>query len=292
MVDVDKLACEEAAKRGFRAGLWPESYITWEFLVTHPKAMEPGYLSLNWNHIPGLLQRKEYLRTLAIPTSDLERILDPNSVETYWEPTQEAEDFHTGLALIFCRDQFDDATDDARKGETIVMVTIVRKLSRFPALSMENASVELLNNPDQTPVLLVVRLHRKSLLFPDVYYHQCRKHFALIHDTGCMDEELNVGFPRRYIGGELHSSYEPGKDHSPRAKLPPSWRDEPRPDHPIDSCTREYHDWTTGYEGASAPEVLYVWLSAQYTSIATPPGHDVCLPDTMLGVPPVESWPV
>ena len=61
MVDVDKQACHALAERGYHSGLWPESYITWDFLDKYPKAMEPGYLHLNWNHIPGMYLRKYYL---------------------------------------------------------------------------------------------------------------------------------------------------------------------------------------------------------------------------------------
>ena len=72
MVDEDKQACRLLADSGFQGGQWPESYITWEFLEKHPKAMEPGYLSLNWNHIPGLFHQKEYMRTMVIARADLQ----------------------------------------------------------------------------------------------------------------------------------------------------------------------------------------------------------------------------
>ena len=53
MVDEDKQACHTVAEQGYCAGLWPEAYITWDFLKQYPKAMEPRYLLLNWNDIPG-----------------------------------------------------------------------------------------------------------------------------------------------------------------------------------------------------------------------------------------------
>ena len=59
MVDEDKQACRLLADLGFQGGQWPGSYITWEFLEKHPKAMEPGYLAVNWNHIPGLFPPEE-----------------------------------------------------------------------------------------------------------------------------------------------------------------------------------------------------------------------------------------
>ena len=44
MVDVDKQACRALAERGYHSGLWPESYVTWDFVDKYPRSMEPGYL--------------------------------------------------------------------------------------------------------------------------------------------------------------------------------------------------------------------------------------------------------
>ena len=126
-------------------------------------------------------------------------------------------------------------------------------------------------------------------MFPDCYYHHNRKHFSLIHNTG---EDYCYGHPLRFVGAELLSKYEPGKNYSPRAKLPPSWQRNLGTTFPIDSCTRDYRDWTTGYPGVPAPEVHFVWLSTSFVPFPTKPGEDFHLPDNMLGLPPVSSWPL
>ena len=77
MVDLDKVACHTVAEQGYLAGLWPESYLTWEFLKEHPKVMEPGYLFVNWNHILGMYCRKNYLRSLVIEPAEWEHLNDP-----------------------------------------------------------------------------------------------------------------------------------------------------------------------------------------------------------------------
>ena len=66
MVDMDKHACHSLADESYKKKLWPESYITWEFLEAHPRAMEPGYLQIHWDTIPRLYNRKQHLRTLVI----------------------------------------------------------------------------------------------------------------------------------------------------------------------------------------------------------------------------------
>ena len=212
MVDEDKQACRLLAELGFRGGQWPESYITWDFLQKHPKAMEPGYLNVNWNHIPGLFCQKTYMRTIVILPADLDRLCDPAKLTEYWEPKNDPKKFHTTLALAFLRDIFHDCVDASCRNELVVSVAIVRKPAHKSTMMFEQAAVELLNPAKHTPTLLLVRLHRESGLFPDCYYHHSRKHFVILYDTG---EDYNCGSPLHFIGTELLSSYEPGKDHSP-----------------------------------------------------------------------------
>ena len=80
MVDVDKQACH---KLGFKNGLWPESYITWDFLEAHPRAMEPGYFNMEWNTIPGLYSHKIYMQTLVIEKREWDQLSDPSHLEQY-----------------------------------------------------------------------------------------------------------------------------------------------------------------------------------------------------------------
>ena len=90
MLDKDKLACCIIAKRGYQMGMCPESYITWDFLKQHLKAMEPGHLHLNWNHIPGRYCQKNYLCSLVIEQEEWDCLSDPAYLACYWEPTQES----------------------------------------------------------------------------------------------------------------------------------------------------------------------------------------------------------
>ena len=92
-----------------------------------------------------------------------------------------------------------------------------------------------------TPTLLLVRLHWKSLLFPDIYYDRCRTHFTLMHDTG---KGYNVGDPQKFLRALLQNAVTSRKDPSPKAKLPPAYLNLPATSSLIDSCTRKYRDWT------------------------------------------------
>ena len=128
--------------------------------------------------------------------------------------------------------------------------------------------------PEMTPMLLLVRLHQKSLLYPDIYYDRCGTHFTLMHDTG---KGYCVGHPQKFLGALLQNAITSGKDPSPKAKLPPAYLDLPATSPLIDSCTRKYRDWMEGRpapEGGerTAPEEHFVWLSKDYTPYDNDPG--------------------
>ena len=169
MVDMDKHACHRLADEGYKSSQWPESYITWEFLNDQPRAMESRYFHVGWNNIPGLYNQKYHLRTLVIEKEEWDHLSDPTQLERYWEPTQDSNDFHRTLALALCWTPFHDCKDTGHRKEYVVSVTIVRKPARHLGLPFTAAAGEFWENEDETPTLLLIRLHRKSRLFPDIY---------------------------------------------------------------------------------------------------------------------------
>ena len=151
---------------------------------------------------------------------------------------------------------------------------------------LQQLQEELQDDAEMTPTLLLVRLHQKSLLFPDIYYDRCGTHFTLMHDTG---KGYNVGDPQKFLGALLQNAVTSGKDPSPKAKLPPGYLDLLATSPLIDSCTRKYRDWTEecpvpeGDERA-APEEHFVWLSKDYTPYDNDPGSPFIPPDFTLGL--------
>ena len=114
-------------------------------------------------------------------------------------------------------------------------VAVVRKPSRHDGLPFVTAAEEFRDSANETThSLLLVRLHRKSLLFPDIYYDRNGHHFTLMHNTG---KGYNVGDLQVFLGGQLHNAYTSGKGPSPKAKLPPAFLDRPARHPLVDSCT-------------------------------------------------------
>ena len=273
MVDMDKQACHRLTEDRLKNGLWPESYITLEFLEAHPKAMESGYFNVEWNSIPGLYSRKDYMRTLIIEKREWDHLSDPALLEHYWEPTQDFSDFHQTLGLALCWTPFHDCGDNDRRKEFIVSVAIVRKPSRHAGLPFSDAVEDFWDNADMTPTLLLIHLHRKSRIFPDIYYNQYGKHFTIMHDMG---QGHNMGDPQKFLRALLHNVFTSGKSASLKAKLPPAYLGMPAYSPLIDSCTREYRDWShelTPEGGERAPlEEHFIWLSKDDMTFENDPG--------------------
>ena len=283
MVDMDKHACRQLAENGYKNGQWPESYITWEFLSDHPRAMESRYLYIDWNSIPRLYNRKSYLRTLVIAKEEWDHLSDPAQLKHYWEPTQDPDDFHQTLGLALCWTPFHDCSSPCGRRSTSCQLLLWENWHGIP---------ELRDDAEMTPMLLLVRLHQKSLLYPDIYYDRCRTHFTLMHDTG---KGYCVGHPQKFLRALLQNAVTSGKDPSPKAKLPPAYLDLLATSPLIDSCTRKYRDWMEGCpapEGGerTAPEEHFVWLSKDYTPYDNDPGSPFVSPDFTLGLPLVKDW--
>ena len=114
-------------------------------------------------------------------------------------------------------------------------IAVVRKPSQHDGLPFVTAAEEFQDSANETThSLLLVRLHRKSLLFPDIYYDRYGHHFTLMHDTG---KGYNVEDPQVFLGAQLHNAYTSGKGPSPKAKLPPAFLDRPVGHPLVDSCT-------------------------------------------------------
>ena len=240
MVDMDKHACRQLAEDGYKNGQWPESYITWEFLTKHPRAMDSGYFNVEWNSIPGLYNRKSFMRTLVIEKEEWDHLSDPAQLEHYWKPTQNVDDFHWTLGLALCWTPFHDCLNNGRSKEYVVSVAVVQKLARYLGLPFVAVVKELQDNTEMTPTLFLVRLHRKSRVFPDVYYDWYRTHFIIMHNTG---KGYNVGDPQKFLRALLHNAFSSGKNVSPKVKLPPAYLDMP--------FNRVLHTGVLGLDGGS-----------------------------------------
>ena len=172
-------------------------------------------------------------------------------------------------------------------------VAVVRKPSWYEELPFVTAAEEFRDSANETThSLLLVRLHRKSLLFPDIYYDRYGHHFTLMHDTS---KGYSVGDLQVFLGAQLHNAYTSRKGPSPKAKLLPAFLDRPAGHPLVDSCTREYRDWTKDFPALAGSKTTleehFVWLSTSHQPYTHDPGSPFVSPDFTLGLPPVRDWP-
>ena len=108
-----------------------------------------------------------------------------------------------------------------------------------------------------------------------------------MHDPGV---HFNMGHPKKFVGAVLHNAFQAGDTASPKVKLLLNFLDH-LTKFTIDSCIREYQDWTTGSEDRTFPEEHFVWLSNEFAPFRTDLGTPCEPPDFTLGLPHVGDWP-
>ena len=223
---------------------------------------------------------------LVIEKEEWANLSNPTSLTQYWEPTQVSKDFHQTFALTLCQTAFHDCEDTSRRKEYAVSVFIVRKLAWYTVIPFASAADKFRDDFEDSPTLILVRLHWHSWLFLDLYFDQYHQHFTVMHNSGM---PFNVSHPQRFVGALLYNAFPVWDKPSPKAKLPLAFLDHPTK-FPIDSCIQEYRDWTTDCKDRSSPDKHFVWLSNEFTPFQTDPGTPYVLLDFTLGLPAVGDW--
>ena len=112
-----------------------------------------------------------------------------------------------------------------------------------------------------------------------------------MHDSGCLGEKYAIGHPQCYVRAELHKTHEPRKIPSPWAKIPQSFFPDAELKFLVNSCTREYKDWTANSKDKLSPKEHFVQLSSPCVPFSYEPWKPLVLPDIVLGLAPMEDWP-
>ena len=69
----DKIDAYDAVASLYQAGIQPAIFLTHSFLQDHPILLEEGYLTVNWDQIPGLYARTDKLLTVSITDAQWEK---------------------------------------------------------------------------------------------------------------------------------------------------------------------------------------------------------------------------
>ena len=106
----DKINAYDAMASSYQAGIQPANFLTHSFLQDHPILLEEGYLTVNWDWIPGPYTRTDTLLTVSITDAQWEKRGRPGGWMA-WEPDTRAGNFIPNMAVVVCKGVFNDAPD-------------------------------------------------------------------------------------------------------------------------------------------------------------------------------------
>ena len=69
----DKINAYDAVASSYQAGIQPAIFLSHSFLQDHPILLEEGYLTVNWDQIPGLYAWTDKQLTVSITDAQWEK---------------------------------------------------------------------------------------------------------------------------------------------------------------------------------------------------------------------------
>ena len=251
----DKITAFEEVAEFFRAGTHPAIFLTHSFLQNHPILLEEGYLTVNWDWIPGLYRRTDKLLTVSVTDKQWDK-WGRSGGWAAWELDTKPKNFFPNMAMVVCKGAFHDAQDPKLQTTVGHFISIARVPDCVQLLPFEQLQEAFNSYTAAATAVGLVQLHRGNMLFPDVYFQFYGEHFTIM---GLRDPTIQFGTADEFVGGYLvrrHVSFSNRKAH---AMLPPGYvRGATRP---IPSPTYPYRPCGTGVLGEQPP-VHVVFMAA------------------------------
>ena len=243
----DKINAYDAVASSYQAGIQPAIFLTHSFLQDHPILLEEGYLTVNWDQIPGLYSRTDKLLTVNITDAQWEKWGWPGGW-TAWEPDTRASNFIPNMAVVVCKGIFHDAPDPQLQDKVSHFMTIARVPDCVELLPFDQLREAFNNYNEVATAVGLVRLHRSNVVFPDVYFQFYSEHFTIM---GLLDPEIRFGTADEFVGGYLVCRHVGSSGRKAHAMLPPSYVQGAK--CPSPSPTYTYRPGGTGTLGQHPP---------------------------------------
>ena len=243
----DKINAYDAVASSYQAGIQPAIFLTHSFLQDHPILLEEGYLTVNWDRIPGLYARTDKLFTVSITDAQWEKWGLPGGW-TAWEPDTRAGNFIPNMAVVVCKGVFHDAPDPKLQDKVGHFMTIARVPDCVELLPFDQLREAFNSYNEVATAVGLVRLHRSNVVFPDVYFQFYSEHFTIM---GLLDPEIRFGTADEFVGGCLVHWHVASSGRKAHAMLPPSYMQGAKCPRP--SPTYTYRPGSTGTPGQHPP---------------------------------------
>ena len=243
----DKINAYDAMASLYQAGIQPANFLTHSFLQDHPLLLEEGYLTVNWDWIPGLYARTDKLLTVSITDAQWEKRGWPGGW-TAWEPDTRAGNFIPNMAVVVCKGVFHDAPDPQLQNKVGHFMTIARVPDCIELLPFDQLCEAFNSYNEAATAVGLVQLHRSNMVFPDVYFQFYSEHFTIM---GLLAPEIRFSTADEFVGGYLVRRHIASSGQKAHAMLPPSYMQGAKCPRP--SPTYTYRPGSTGTLGQHPP---------------------------------------
>ena len=215
----DKINAYDAVASSYQAGIQPAIFLTHSFLQDHPILLEEGYLTVNWDQIPGLYSQTDKLLMVSITDTQWEKWGRPGGW-TAWEPDTRADNFIPNMAVVVCKGIFHDALDPQLQDKVSHFMTIARVPDCVELLPFDQLREAFNNYNEVATAVRLVRLYHSNVVFSDVYFQFYGEHFTIM---GLLDLEIRFGTADEFVGGYLVRRHVASSGQKVHAMLPPSY---------------------------------------------------------------------
>ena len=215
----DKINAYDAVATSYQAGIQPAIFLTHSFLQDHPILLEEGYLTVNWDRIPGLYARTDKLLTVSITDAKWEKWGWPGGWMA-WKPDTRAGNFIPNMAVVVCKGVFHDAPDPKLQDKVGHFMTIARVPDYVKLLPFDQLREAFNSYNEAATAVGLVRLHHSNVVFPDVYFQFYSEHFTIM---GLLDPEIQFDTADEFVGGYLVHRHITSSGRKAHAMLPPSY---------------------------------------------------------------------
>ena len=243
----DKINAYNAVASLYQAGIQPAIFLTHSFLQDHPILLEEGYLTVNWDWIPGLYSWTGKLLMVSITDTQWEKLGWPGGW-TAWEPDTRADNFIPNMAVVVCKGIFHNAPDPQLRGKVSHFMTIARVPDCVELLPFDQLCEAFNSYNEVATAVKLIQLHHSNVVFPDVYFQFYSEHFTIM---GLLDPEIRFGTADEFVGGYLVCQHVGSSGWKTHAMLPPSYMEGAKCPRP--SPTYTYWPGGTGTLGQHPP---------------------------------------
>ena len=181
---------------------------------------------MKWNNTPGLFKRIPTLPTLTVKPTIWDKWCD--GACAYWEPTQLAEDFRPGVALVVCYSPYQDLPQDSLREKKTISLSVVYILEHWILPSFSEAAY-VVNHArdakDSLGMMSLARIHKKSPFYPDISYREYKQHLTIVPLLPSRDRLGLCGYMKNFAIGALHRRPDNfGKSREITSWTPPAFR--------------------------------------------------------------------